>query len=83
MQHFQPICYSRTRLFAGDGYTCYSEFDVTTTDEPPRPQCLIGVCWCPSGWDYRNHTCIRQEGEYTTVDYNRDCKLRAKQSLDR
>ncbi|EZA61094.1 nidogen-2 isoform X1 [Ooceraea biroi] len=58
--------------YVGDGYTCYSESDVATTDEPPRPQCLIGVCWCPSGWDYRNHTCVRQEGEYTTVDYNRD-----------
>ncbi|XP_071641916.1 nidogen isoform X3 [Temnothorax longispinosus] len=55
--------------YVGDGYTCYSESDVTTTDEPPQPQCVVGVCWCPSGWEFRNHACVRQEGEYTTVDY--------------
>ncbi|XP_071566950.1 nidogen isoform X3 [Temnothorax nylanderi] len=55
--------------YVGDGYTCYSESDVTTTDEPPQPQCVEGVCWCPSGWEFRNHVCVRQEGEYTTVDY--------------
>ncbi|KAG7213656.1 hypothetical protein KM043_002901 [Ampulex compressa] len=58
--------------YVGDGYTCYSETDATTTDEPPRPQCLIGMCWCPTGWEYRNNDCVKQEGEYTTVDYNRD-----------
>ncbi|XP_012216144.1 nidogen isoform X3 [Linepithema humile] len=58
--------------YVGDGYTCYSESDATTTDGPPQPQCLIGVCWCPGGWEYRNHVCVKQEGEYTTVDYNRD-----------
>ncbi|XP_025991116.1 nidogen isoform X2 [Solenopsis invicta] len=58
--------------YVGDGYTCYSESDVTTTDEPPQPQCVVGVCWCPSGWEFRNHVCMRQEGEqyeHTTVDY--------------
>ncbi|KAL0115113.1 hypothetical protein PUN28_010595 [Cardiocondyla obscurior] len=55
--------------YVGDGYTCYSESDVTTTDEPPQPQCVVGVCWCPNGWEFRNHACVRQEGEYTTVDY--------------
>ncbi|XP_029175623.1 nidogen-2 isoform X2 [Nylanderia fulva] len=56
--------------YVGDGYTCYSESDTTTTtDEPPQPQCLIEVCWCPSGWEFHNHACVRQEGEYTTVDY--------------
>ncbi|KAG5340816.1 NID1 protein, partial [Acromyrmex charruanus] len=62
-------CYSHMRLFTGDGYTCYSESDVTTTDEPPQPQCVVGVCWCPSGWEFRNRACVRQEGEYTTIDY--------------
>ena len=70
-------CYSHMRLFTGDGYTCYSESDVTTTDEPPQPQCVVGVCWCPSGWEFRNRACVRQEGEYTTIDY-RDCKLHEK-----
>ncbi|XP_029175625.1 nidogen-2 isoform X4 [Nylanderia fulva] len=68
--------------YVGDGYTCYSESDTTTTtDEPPQPQCLIEVCWCPSGWEFHNHACVRQEGEYTTVDYrdyecndNSDCE---------
>ncbi|XP_011060884.1 PREDICTED: nidogen-2 isoform X3 [Acromyrmex echinatior] len=55
--------------YVGDGYTCYSESDVTTTDEPPQPQCVVGVCWCPSGWEFRNRACVRQEGEYTTIDY--------------
>nr|XP_012216142.1 PREDICTED: nidogen-2 isoform X2 [Linepithema humile] len=62
--------------YVGDGYTCYSESDATTTDGPPQPQCLIGVCWCPGGWEYRNHVCVKQEGEYTTVDYNRDLSAR-------
>lgn len=62
------------RLFTGDGYTCYSESDDTTTDEP-RPRCVIGVCWCPDGWEFRDNACVRQEGEYTTIDYHRDCKL--------
>ncbi|XP_050461828.1 nidogen isoform X3 [Cataglyphis hispanica] len=57
--------------YVGDGYTCYSESDITTTttDEPPQPQCLMEMCWCPSGWEFRNHACVRQEGESTTVDY--------------
>ncbi|XP_018315633.1 nidogen-2 isoform X3 [Mycetomoellerius zeteki] len=55
--------------YVGDGYTCYSESDVTTTDEPPQPQCVVGVCWCPNGWEFRNRACVRQEGEYTTIDY--------------
>ncbi|XP_072765184.1 nidogen isoform X3 [Anoplolepis gracilipes] len=56
--------------YVGDGYTCYSESDITTTtDEPPQPQCLIEMCWCPSGWEFHNHACVRQEGESTTVDY--------------
>jgi nidogen (entactin) len=55
--------------YVGDGYTCYSESDVATTDGPPQPQCVDGVCWCPNGWEFRNHVCVRQEGEYTTVDY--------------
>ncbi|XP_018362024.1 PREDICTED: nidogen-2 isoform X2 [Trachymyrmex cornetzi] len=55
--------------YVGDGYTCYSESDVTTTDEPPQPQCVVGVCWCPIGWEFRNRACVRQEGEYTTIDY--------------
>ncbi|KAL6434963.1 hypothetical protein ACFW04_005251 [Cataglyphis niger] len=68
--------------YVGDGYTCYSESDITTTtDEPPQPQCLMEVCWCPSGWEFRNRACVRQEGESTTVDYrdyecndNSECK---------
>jgi len=75
------VCYSHMRLFTGDGYTCYAESDVTTTDEPPQPQCVLEVCWCPNGWEYRNNTCMRQEGEYTTMDY-RDCKLHEKQFRD-
>lgn len=74
------ICYSYMQLFIGDGYTCYSESDITTTtDESPQPQCLTEVCWCPTGWEFRNHVCVRQEGESTTVDYKlRDCKLHEK-----
>ncbi|XP_012540615.1 nidogen isoform X3 [Monomorium pharaonis] len=58
--------------YIGDGYTCYSESDVTTTDGPPQPQCVVGVCWCPNGWEFRDYACVRQEGEqyeHTTVDY--------------
>ncbi|XP_070160368.1 nidogen isoform X1 [Polyergus mexicanus] len=56
--------------YVGDGYTCYSESDITTTtDEPPQPQCLMELCWCPSGWEFRNHACVRLEGESTTIDY--------------
>ncbi|XP_015431695.1 PREDICTED: nidogen-2 [Dufourea novaeangliae] len=58
--------------FLGDGYTCYPEADETTTDEPPKPQCLQEMCWCPGGWDYRNNECVRQEEEQRTVDYDRD-----------
>lgn len=73
---YEIACYAHTRLFTGDGYTCYSDSDATTTtDGAPKPQCLIGVCWCSGGWEYRNHACVKQEGEFTTVDYNRDCKL--------
>ncbi|XP_011690826.1 PREDICTED: nidogen-2 isoform X2 [Wasmannia auropunctata] len=62
------VCVCR-QGYVGDGYTCYSEYDVTTTDVP-QPQCLIGTCWCPTGWDlHDNKTCVRQEGEYTTINY--------------
>ncbi|XP_076628478.1 nidogen isoform X5 [Colletes latitarsis] len=63
--------------YLGDGYTCALEIDVTTTDEPPKPQCLEEMCWCPDGWEYRNNECMRQEeDEIRTVDYDRDyeCK---------
>ncbi|XP_011690827.1 PREDICTED: nidogen-2 isoform X3 [Wasmannia auropunctata] len=75
------VCVCR-QGYVGDGYTCYSEYDVTTTDVP-QPQCLIGTCWCPTGWDlHDNKTCVRQEGEYTTINYrdymcndNSDCQM--------
>ncbi|XP_043265975.1 nidogen isoform X2 [Colletes gigas] len=63
--------------YLGDGYTCALEIDVTTTDEPPKPQCLEEMCWCPDGWEYRNNECMRQEEEETrTVDYDRDLSAR-------
>ncbi|XP_031842323.2 nidogen isoform X2 [Nomia melanderi] len=60
----------------GDGYTCYAETDVTTTDEPPKPRCLEDVCLCPDGWDYQNDECVRQEEAHTTVTYDRDLLAR-------
>lgn len=64
----------RSRSFPGDGYTCYPDAEVTTTDEPPKPQCIEEMCWCSSGWEYRNNECVRQEEETRTADYDRDCK---------
>ncbi|XP_031368253.1 nidogen isoform X4 [Apis dorsata] len=58
--------------FIGDGYTCYPDAEVTTTDEPPKPQCIEEMCWCSRGWEYRNNECVRQEEETRTVDYDRD-----------
>lgn len=58
--------------FIGDGYTCYPDAEVTTTDEPPKPQCIEEMCWCSSGWEYRNNECVRQEEETRTADYDRD-----------
>ncbi|XP_017793749.1 PREDICTED: nidogen-2 [Habropoda laboriosa] len=58
--------------FVGDGYTCYSDGDETTTDVPPRPQCAEEVCWCPRGWEYRNNECVLQEEKHRAVDDDRD-----------
>ncbi|XP_046820938.1 nidogen-like isoform X3 [Vespa crabro] len=57
--------------YIGDGYNCYSEND-TITEEPPQPQCLIEMCWCPQGWRFQDDNCIKEEEGYTTVDYIRD-----------
>ncbi|KAG6798951.1 nidogen-2 [Apis mellifera caucasica] len=62
--------------FIGDGYTCYPDAEVTTTDEPPKPQCIEEMCWCSSGWEYRNNECVRQEEETRTADYDRDLSAR-------
>lgn len=62
----------------GDGYTCDPESDVTTTDEPPKPQCLEEMCWCPGGWEYRGNECVPQEEGNRTVNYDRDCKYEGK-----
>ncbi|XP_076239485.1 nidogen isoform X2 [Calliopsis andreniformis] len=63
--------------YTGDGWnTCDPETDVTTTDEPPKPQCLKEMCWCPTGWDYRNNECVLQEEEQRTVEYERDLSAR-------
>ncbi|XP_017755220.1 PREDICTED: nidogen-2 isoform X3 [Eufriesea mexicana] len=57
--------------FIGDGYTCYPDADVTTTDEPPKPQCVEEMCWCPRGWEYQNNECVQQENENKSISYNR------------
>ncbi|CAK9821012.1 Ndg [Anthophora plagiata] len=62
--------------FIGDGYTCYPEGDVTTTDEPPRPQCAEEKCWCPRGWKYWNNECVRLEKDDRTIDYDRELSAR-------
>ncbi|XP_047349033.1 nidogen-like isoform X1 [Vespa velutina] len=61
--------------YIGDGYNCYSEND-TITEEPPQPQCLIEMCWCPQGWRFQDDNCIKEEEGYTTVDYIRDLSAR-------
>ena len=33
--------------FEGDGYNCI------------RPTCVLGVCWCPNGYQYINNKCER------------------------
>ncbi|XP_076672085.1 nidogen isoform X2 [Andrena cerasifolii] len=58
--------------FLGDGYTCDPESNVTTTNEPPKPQCLEEICWCPGGWEYRGNECVPQEEGNRTVNYDRD-----------
>ncbi|XP_011138379.1 nidogen-2 isoform X2 [Harpegnathos saltator] len=57
--------------YVGDGYTCYAESDVTTTDAPPQPQCVLDMCWCPDGWYFHNNACVRREEGYpSTTDYD-------------
>ncbi|XP_014478375.1 PREDICTED: nidogen-2 isoform X2 [Dinoponera quadriceps] len=57
--------------YIGDGYTCYSEADVTTTDAPPQPECLLEMCWCPDGWYFHNNACVRRgEGYPPEIDYD-------------
>ncbi|XP_017755219.1 PREDICTED: nidogen-2 isoform X2 [Eufriesea mexicana] len=62
--------------FIGDGYTCYPDADVTTTDEPPKPQCVEEMCWCPRGWEYQNNECVQQENENKSISYNRHLSAR-------
>lgn len=66
----------RSLSFPGDGYTCYPEAEPTAVDEPPKPQCVEEMCWCPRGWEYRNNECMPQEGSgrSTDVSPDRDCK---------
>ncbi|XP_032672473.1 nidogen isoform X2 [Odontomachus brunneus] len=57
--------------YVGDGYTCYSESDVTTTDAPPQPQCVLEMCWCSDGWYFHNNACVRRgEGYPSAADYD-------------
>ncbi|XP_043521391.1 nidogen isoform X5 [Frieseomelitta varia] len=59
--------------FVGDDYTCYPDADVTTGGEPPKPQCVEEMCWCPRGWEYRNNECTRQEETTTKSDRDYEC----------
>lgn len=60
----------------GDGYSCYSESNANTPiDEVPQPSCLMGVCWCPSGWEHKNGECLKQDGSTTEINDNRDRKF--------
>ncbi|KAK9309648.1 hypothetical protein QLX08_000853 [Tetragonisca angustula] len=60
--------------FVGDDYTCYPDADVTT-GEPPKPQCVEEMCWCPRGWEYRNNECTRQEETTTKSDRDLSCNV--------
>ncbi|XP_063236036.1 nidogen isoform X2 [Bacillus rossius redtenbacheri] len=44
--------------FVGDGYNCVDSALYNDTDAP-APRCLVGVCWCPSGFDIRGQQCVR------------------------
>ncbi|XP_043521390.1 nidogen isoform X4 [Frieseomelitta varia] len=61
--------------FVGDDYTCYPDADVTTGGEPPKPQCVEEMCWCPRGWEYRNNECTRQEETTTKSDRDLSCNV--------
>ncbi|XP_060821543.1 nidogen-like isoform X2 [Bombus pascuorum] len=63
--------------FVGDGYTCYPEAETTAVDEPPKPQCVEEMCWCPRGWEYRNNECMPQEGSGRPADVSPDRDLSA------
>jgi nidogen (entactin) len=49
--------------YTGDGYNCYvtSQYNETDDEESPDPSCLLGVCWCPSGYELQDDTCVWKE----------------------
>lgn len=55
--------------YTGDGYNCYSTYNETGDGDSPVPSCFFEVCWCPSGYDLQDNTCVvkeRQVAEETT-----------------
>ncbi|KAJ9588281.1 hypothetical protein L9F63_018354, partial [Diploptera punctata] len=42
--------------YTGDGYTC------NETGVSPTPSCLLGLCWCPAGYEIQNEEiCVKIE----------------------
>ncbi|XP_066603007.1 nidogen isoform X2 [Prorops nasuta] len=61
--------------FVGDGFTCYPDTEANATHVPPQPTCIIGMCYCPDGWNYANNTCVRQgpDSAVSTDNRNYEC----------
>jgi hypothetical protein len=53
--------------YAGDGYNCNetSPYNETGDGNSPTPVCLFGVCWCPSGHELQNNSCVGKEEQTT------------------
>lgn len=49
--------------YTGDGYNCSdtSLYNETGDGNSTAPSCLFGVCWCPSGYELQDSTCVGKE----------------------
>lgn len=63
--------------YTGDGYNCYGATLYNETDDGvlPDPSCVLGVCWCPSGYELQDDTCVGKETQVTEETTNGDLEL--------
>lgn len=78
VQHHICVCLPG---YTGDGYNCYntSPYNETGDGNAPAPSCLFGVCWCPTGYELQDNTCVGKEEqsaeEATDGDVQLSCNI--------